>query len=122
MKRHAESNNLVLLAVLLELERVVALVAVDNEQSILSNTSPLCMLVEVLQPLETKLVRRPAVLRDCNNPVVRSAILLVLGREVMLAGKDDEGWERPPRRVDALDDRGSLPIALLDGIRPSSTV
>jgi hypothetical protein len=75
----------------------------------------------VLQPLETKLVRRPAVLRDCSNPVVRCAALLVPGREVMLAGGDDEGWNRPPRRVDALDDRGPLPITLLDGLQPSST-
>ena len=80
------------------------------------------MLVKVLQPLETKLVRRPAVLRDCNNPVVRCAALLVPGREVMLTGKDNEGLNHPPRRIDALDDRGLLPIALLNGLRPSSTV
>jgi hypothetical protein len=48
MRRHAESDNLVLLAVLLEFERVVALVAIDNKQTILSNSRPLCMPIEVL--------------------------------------------------------------------------
>jgi hypothetical protein len=52
---------------------------------------PLCMCVEMLQPLKTKLVRCPAVLRECDNPVVRQAILLVLGGEVVLALEDNEG-------------------------------
>lgn len=63
MRMHAESNNVVVLAVLLNLERVLALVAVDNEQPILSNTTPLCMLVKVLQILETKLLHCPAIPR-----------------------------------------------------------
>jgi hypothetical protein len=84
VRRHAESNDLVLLAVLLESKRVVSVVAVDNEQMILSNTSPLCMLVEVLQPLDTKLIRRLVVLKDCKNPVTRQTIL-VPSREVALA-------------------------------------
>jgi hypothetical protein len=71
VRRHAESNNLVLLAVLLEFERVVTLVAVDNKQTILSNSMLLCMPVKMLQLLKTKVVRSPAVLGDCDNPVVR---------------------------------------------------
>ena len=51
MRRHAESDNLVLLAVLLELKRVVALVAVDNKQTIVSYSPLLCVSVKVLQPL-----------------------------------------------------------------------
>jgi hypothetical protein len=46
--RHAESSNLVLLAVLLEFERVVAIVAVNNEQPVPANIAPLCMLIKVL--------------------------------------------------------------------------
>jgi hypothetical protein len=47
VRRHAESNNLVVLAVLLEIERVVALIAVDNKQPISAYNSPLCMLIKV---------------------------------------------------------------------------
>jgi hypothetical protein len=31
VRRHIESNNLIILAVLLEIERVIALIAVDNK-------------------------------------------------------------------------------------------
>ena len=48
MRRYADSDNLVLLAVLLEIKRVVALVAVDNEQSYSSKSTLLCMGVKVL--------------------------------------------------------------------------
>lgn len=70
MWRHAESNNLVILAVLLEFERVVALMAVDNKQSVATDYLPLCMLIKVLQPLKTKLVSGPAILRDRDYPIV----------------------------------------------------
>jgi hypothetical protein len=71
VRRHAYSDNLVLLTVLLEIERVVALMAVDNEEPISAYNPLLCMLIKVLQPLQPKLICRPAVLRDCNNPVLR---------------------------------------------------
>jgi hypothetical protein len=71
VRRHAESDDLVLLAVLLEFERVIALVAVNNEQVIASYSPPLCVRIKVLQPLKTKRICCPAILRDCNNPIVR---------------------------------------------------
>jgi hypothetical protein len=45
---HAESNNLVLLAVVLELKLAMALVAVDNKHSVYPNR--LCMQIEVFEP------------------------------------------------------------------------
>jgi hypothetical protein len=48
VRRHADSNHLVLLAVLLECERVVALMAVNYKQSVAANHPLLCMLVKVL--------------------------------------------------------------------------
>jgi hypothetical protein len=48
VERHAESDNLVLLTVLLEIKQVVALIAVDNEQLISAYNSPFCMLIKVL--------------------------------------------------------------------------
>jgi hypothetical protein len=113
VQRHTDSNNLILLTVLLECERVMALIAVNCEQSVGTNYSLLCMLIKVLQPLQAKLICRPAVLRDCNNPVLRQILLFVLSREVIAALEDDEGWNSPPYRVDALDDCCPLSIALL---------
>jgi hypothetical protein len=113
VRRHADSNNLVLLAVLLEYERVVALMAVDNEEPMSAYNPPLCMLIKVLQPLQPKLVYSPAVLRDCNNPVLGQILLLIPGREVIAAFEDDKGWNSPPYRVDALDNCCPLSITLL---------
>jgi hypothetical protein len=113
VRRHADSNNLILLAVLLECKRVVALMAVDNEEPMSTYNSPLCMLIKVLQLLQPKLVCSLAVLRDCDNLVLGQILLLILGREVIAAFEDNEGWNSLPCRVDALDDCCLLSIALL---------
>jgi len=86
---------------------------ISSEQSVAANYPPLCMLVKVLQPLQPKLICRPAVLRHRNKPVLRQILLLVPGREVMAALEDDEGWDSPPCPVDALDNCSPLSIALL---------
>jgi hypothetical protein len=48
VRRHADSDNLVLLTVLLECERVVALMAVDNEEPMSAYNPLLYMLIKVL--------------------------------------------------------------------------
>jgi hypothetical protein len=48
VRRHVDSNNLVLLIVLLEYERVVALIAINNEELISAYNSLLYMLIKVL--------------------------------------------------------------------------
>jgi hypothetical protein len=48
VQRHIDSNNLVLLAVLLECEQVIALIAVNYKQLVGTNYSLLCMLIKVL--------------------------------------------------------------------------
>ena len=78
-----------------------------------ANSALLCVLVKVLQPLQTKLIVCPAVFRDSDDPVVRYTWLLVPGREVVLALEDDEGWDSPPHRVDAFNDTSPLSVTLL---------
>jgi hypothetical protein len=48
VRRHIDSNNLILLIVLLECERVVALIAVDNKELISIYNSLLYILIKVL--------------------------------------------------------------------------
>jgi hypothetical protein len=48
VQRHADSNNLILLIVLLECERVIALIAVNNKELISAYNPPLYMLIKVL--------------------------------------------------------------------------
>jgi hypothetical protein len=48
VRRYIESNDIPLLIKLLEFERVVALIAVYNEQAIRADSIPLYILVKVL--------------------------------------------------------------------------
>jgi hypothetical protein len=48
VRRHIDSNNLILLVVFLEFERVIALVAVNNEKLVAANYPLPCMPIKVL--------------------------------------------------------------------------
>jgi hypothetical protein len=48
VRRYIDSNNLILLIVLLECERVVALIAINNKELISAYNSPLYILIKVL--------------------------------------------------------------------------
>jgi hypothetical protein len=71
VRRHTDSNNIILLIVLLEYKRVVALIAIKYKQLMRTNSAPLYIFIKVLWLLQTKLVNYLAVLKDCDNLVVR---------------------------------------------------
>jgi hypothetical protein len=48
VRRHTYSDNLVISAVLLEIQRIVALMAVNNQQTVATNSMRLYMRVKVL--------------------------------------------------------------------------
>jgi hypothetical protein len=51
MRRHIERDNIVLLAVELEFGRVVAFVAVEDQQPVFAFRTRYCIEVEVLDPI-----------------------------------------------------------------------
>jgi hypothetical protein len=61
---YAEGKDLMFNTVVLKLLVEVALIAVQDKQSVTPNLAYLYMLIKVLQPLKTKLVISLAVLRD----------------------------------------------------------
>jgi hypothetical protein len=61
---YAEGKDLIFNTVVLKLLVEVALIAVQDKQSVTPNLAYLYMLIKVLQPLKTKLVISLAVLRD----------------------------------------------------------
>ena len=119
MRRHAERVDIVLLAELSKLKRLVALMPIKDKQPTRPNYLALCVLKKVLQPLNSKTVGRPAVVTKGNSPISRD-ILLVLGRQVVLAGKDSKRRDSPASSIDSLDNRHTLAIAWLNSLWPAS--
>ena len=114
MRRHAYRYNLVILAVLREFCRIVALVIIDYQHAVGTNSARLCMPVKVLQPVKTKLVSSPAVFSDADYPVLRQGIVLVPVRQVLAGFEDDVGRNRLSSGINALDDCHPLLVAWLD--------
>ncbi|KAJ8112139.1 hypothetical protein OPT61_g5427 [Boeremia exigua] len=90
------------LTVLLELDQFVALVAVNNQQTVGTNSTLLCMPVKVLQLLKAKLIGSPAVTRDSNNLILGQVFLLVPASEVVARLKDNKGRNSLSFSIDAL--------------------
>ena len=51
MRRHTESYDVLILAVLLKMRRVVALMSVNDEQAVCANAIVLGVLVKMLNPI-----------------------------------------------------------------------
>jgi len=88
MGRHIKSQDLVLKAEVLELSCVVAAMAIKDQESPLTIGMP-CVLVEVLNPLESKSIVGPAIITNSNLPGSRKASLVPFSL-MGLYSKDDE--------------------------------
>ena len=86
MWRHIECNDLTLLVVELEFGRVVALVAVEDQQLVFAFRTRCCMEVEVLDPIQAYRIGGPAIVGGCDAPVGREVALGIPVREVVLRG------------------------------------
>ena len=71
MGRHIEGNDVVLLAVELEVSRVVAVIAIKDKEATNPSYSSFSVLVKVLNLFQASLVGCPTVFRYCNNLVLR---------------------------------------------------
>ena len=84
MRRHAERDNVVLLAIELEFGRVVALVAVKDQQPIFAFCTRCYMVVEVLDPIQAYRIGSLAIVGSCDTPVGWKVALGVPVGEVVL--------------------------------------
>ena len=87
-----------------------------------ANSAPLCVLVKLLQPLQSKVVVCPAILRDVDNSFVTYAWIFVPDGQVVLALEDNKGWDSLPYCVDACNDTGPFPVTLLHFLWSAGTL
>jgi hypothetical protein len=86
--RHIKSQDLILKAEVLKLSCVVATMAIKDQESPLTIGMP-CVLMEVLNPLESKSIISPAIITNSNLLGSRKASLIPFSL-MGLCSKDDE--------------------------------
>ena len=119
MRLHTEGNYPILLIVLLEFARQVALMAVQGEEPIPTNRTSLCICVKVLEPVYPKDVRSPPIITNYKN-LVQWELFLVPGGQVVCTSKDEEGWYCPASSVNPLDQSYPLTVTWLYSLWPAS--
>ena len=103
MRRYAESNNIILLADLLEFKQDMALVAINNQQPMRAYGAIFGMYIKMLQLGNTKLVYCLAIIAYYYNPVQWYIVALIPYREVVLAYKDNKQQDSPSIGINTLD-------------------
>ena len=122
MRRHTERDDVVLLAMELELGRVVAFVAVEDQQPVFAFRSRRRMVVEVLDPIQAYRIGSPAIVGGCDTPVGWEVALGVPVGEVVLRSQDDERRDGPAEGIDALDNRCLFAVARLGQLCPATAI
>ena len=86
MRRYTERDDVVLLVIALEFGRVVALVAVEDQQPIFTFRARCYIEVEVLDPIQAHCISRPAIIGSYDTLVGWEVALGILVGEVVLRG------------------------------------
>lgn len=113
MRGHTERDDVVFLAVELEIDGVVTFVAVQDEDAIPARLFGFCVSVKMPNPIETNFVRCLAVWRRSNPPVAWNRVVLVPIREVIFARNHHVRRDAETDRANALDHCNPFPIARL---------
>ena len=113
MSRHAESQNIVVLAMGLKSIRMMALVAVKNKKSIYTLRARFCVLIEVFYLIHTQLIIYPTVIANFNLPIVGDCRVFVLGEKVIFCLDYNKRRDCLILRIRSLNNRNPFSIARL---------
>ena len=70
MGRHTKRNNVVVVAVGLEICQMVAFVTIEDKETFRSLCTLFCMLVEMLNPIQAYVIRNPSIFRNSQLLIV----------------------------------------------------
>ena len=113
MWRHIERDNVVLLAIELKFGRVVALMAIEDQQPVFAFYIRCCIEVEVLDLIQAYYIGGPAIVGGRDAPVGWEVALGIPVGEVVLCSQDDERGDGPAKGIDTLYHRCPLAVARL---------
>ena len=86
MQRYVKRDNVVLLVIELEFGRVVALIAVEDQQLVFAFRTRCYIAVEVLDLIQAYYISSLAIFSGCNTLVGQEVALSILVSEVALCG------------------------------------
>ena len=113
MSRHAESQNIVVLAMGLKSIRMMALMAVKNKKSIYTLRARFCVLIEVFYLIHTQLIICLTVIANSNFPIAGDCRVFVPEGKVIFCLNHDERRDCLTLRIRSLNDRNPFSIARL---------
>ncbi len=122
MQKHVERDDIILLAIELEFRRVVALVAVEDQQPAFAFYAKCYIAVEVLDPIQAYYISSLAIIGSYNALVGREVALSILVSEVVLPSQDNEGGDGLTKGIDALDHRCLFTVARLGQLCPAQAI
>ena len=113
MSRHAESQNIIVLAMGLKSIRMMALMTVKNKKSIYTLRARFCVLIKMFYLIYTQLIICPTVITNSNLLIAGDCRVFVPRRKVMFCLNHDERRDCPTLRIRSLNNRNPFSIARL---------
>jgi hypothetical protein len=96
---------------MLKLKWAEAFIALNNEQTVCLNRRLLFLSLKVIQSVKTEIPSSLIIIKDYDNLVLEQFLLFVLGKEITISLKDDEGQNSLPFGINALSNCCLLLVA-----------
>ena len=113
ISRHAENQNIIILAMSLKSIRIMALVAVKNKKSIYTFRARFYMLIKMFYPIYIQLIICLTIIANSNLPIARDCRVFVLGEKIIFYFNHDERRDCSTLRICSLNNRNLFSIARL---------
>lgn len=121
MGRYIKRNDVISLAIVVEVGRVVAFVAIEDKEAIYTDYTTLGVLIEVFYPIQANLVYSPTIFAYINSPVLWELAVLVPREKVIFALNDNIRRQYLASCTYTLDHCNKLPVTQLLRTRLSAS-
>ena len=103
MRRHIEYKNLILFIKILKSSTIVASVAIENKEALLTLYIIFSISIEMLDLFKANLIVGLAILIYCNTLVIQQVIIDILDSLVKLCFQNNQHWKHPALCIDSIN-------------------